>query len=84
LHVEGIENRRKVIGVEVDVDDGTDDGLDGTGLEVGRSGIGASSSDCEMGTTVSAAFPSDWIPPAAMLRLHQPPTGNKDPLSGPK
>ncbi len=35
LDLEGVEDGGELLGVELDVDDGTDDGLDGTGLALG-------------------------------------------------
>jgi hypothetical protein len=43
LDVESVEDRREVLRVELNVDDGTNDRLDGTGLEVRGGSIGADS-----------------------------------------
>jgi len=39
LDLEGVENRREVVRVEVDIDNGTNDGLDRTGLDSGRGSV---------------------------------------------
>ena len=41
LDLEGVENGREVVRVEVDIDDGTNDGLDGTGLDSRRGSVGS-------------------------------------------
>lgn len=46
LNVKSVENRWEVIRLEVDVDDGTNDLLDGTGLEGGSRGVVASGLGC--------------------------------------
>lgn len=43
LNVEGVKDRGEVVRVEVDVNDGTNDGLDRTSLEASGSGVGACS-----------------------------------------
>jgi peptide chain release factor 1 len=44
LDFESVQDRGEVVRVEVDVDDGTNDGLDGTGLKVGGGGVRAGGS----------------------------------------
>lgn len=46
LNVESVKNGREVIGVELDVDDGTNDGLDVTSLGSGGGRVGAGGLDC--------------------------------------
>lgn len=46
LDVEGVEDGRELIGVKLDVDDGTNDGLDAAGEARGGGRVGASSLDC--------------------------------------
>lgn len=41
LNVEGVEDRRKLGAIEVDVDDGTNNLLDGSDLVVGSAGVGS-------------------------------------------
>lgn len=43
LDLEGVQDRGKVVRVKVDIDDGTNDSLDGTGLKVGGGGVGSRS-----------------------------------------
>ena len=45
LDIKGVQDWWEVIRVKVNIDDGTDDSLDGTGLEVGRGGVGAGRGD---------------------------------------
>ena len=52
LDLEGVEDRRQVVGVEVDIDNGTNDGLDSTGLDSGRGGV-TTGSDCKELATIS-------------------------------
>jgi hypothetical protein len=47
LDVQGVEDRRKVGSVELDVDDGSDDRLDGSDLGGGGGGVG-SGRDCRV------------------------------------
>jgi hypothetical protein len=41
LDLESVQDGGKVLALKVDVDDGTNDGLNGTGLEVGGGRVGA-------------------------------------------
>jgi hypothetical protein len=41
LDLEGVEDGREVVRVEVDIDDGTNDGLDGTGLDSRGGSVGS-------------------------------------------
>ena len=45
LDLEGVEDRREVLGVKVDIDDGTNDGLDGTDLVGGRGSVRSDGGD---------------------------------------
>lgn len=45
LDIEGVKDRWEVVVVEVNVDNGTDNGLDGTGLEVGWGSVRSGSGD---------------------------------------
>ena len=45
LNLESVENRWEVLGVKVDIDDGTNDGLDGTDLVRGRSSVSSAGGD---------------------------------------
>jgi hypothetical protein len=49
LDVEGVEDGGEVIRLEVDVDDGTNDGLDGAGLARRGGSVGAGGLDCDGG-----------------------------------
>jgi hypothetical protein len=42
LDLESVQDRGEVVRVEVDIDDGTNDRLDGTGLDSSRGGVGSS------------------------------------------
>ncbi len=46
LDLEGVKNSGELLGVELNVDDGTNDGLDGTGLALGG-GLGGESAGCK-------------------------------------
>ena len=45
LNVQGVEDRREFGSVELDIDDGSDDGFDGSDLGGSRGGVG-SGGDC--------------------------------------
>jgi hypothetical protein len=45
LNLEGVEDRGKVLGVEVDIDDGTNNGLDGTDLVRGGGSVSSHGGD---------------------------------------
>lgn len=62
LNVEGVKDRGEVVRVEVDVNDGTNDGLDRTSLEASRSGVGAGSvgwkkSNCQLNSSITNIAP---------------------------
>lgn len=46
LDIKSVQDWGKIIGFEVNIDNGTDDGLDGTGLEVGGGSVSSAGVDC--------------------------------------
>jgi hypothetical protein len=47
LNLEGVEDSGKVLGVKVDIDDGTNDGLDGTDLVGSGGSVSSHVGDCK-------------------------------------
>lgn len=45
LNLESVKDRGEVLGVKVDIDDGTNDGLDGTDLVTGGGSVGSDRRD---------------------------------------
>lgn len=56
LDLEGVQDGGQVLALKVNVNDGTNDGLDGTGLDVGGGRVGAGL-DCRVSIVLALAFP---------------------------
>jgi hypothetical protein len=56
LNLEGVEDRGKVLGVKVNIDDGTNDGFDGTDLVGSSRGVGSGRGGLLMSASIRSSF----------------------------